>query len=225
MRTASGGNRTWWGGRASNPVGGATRRREGSTPSPSRQAQSAEFLVLQSWAPLSDTCGANGVVVQLVRIPACHAGGRGFEPRPLRQQNQRVSTERANPFLVWYSKFWDMDTGVWHCGGRSLRLFDTTSNGGLRPSGGSEGFSKMLDERHGVRARSSGPQRGRAPARRVRRRATSRRLFTWMCPLCWIFTKLAMRLAHLLLMLSSESGSVNAYACTLKKSPECGPAV
>jgi len=31
-----------------------------------------------------------GAVVQLVRISACHAEGRGFESRPFRQDNKKA---------------------------------------------------------------------------------------------------------------------------------------
>ena len=41
-----------------------------------------------------------GVVVQLVRIPACHAGGRGFESRPYRQVRQgETIPKKDGPFV------------------------------------------------------------------------------------------------------------------------------
>ncbi len=39
-----------------------------------------------------------GAVVQLVRIPACHAGGRGFESRPLRHSFKKPESKDSGFF-------------------------------------------------------------------------------------------------------------------------------
>ncbi len=48
-----------------------------------------------SGAQLRDARSANevqGAVAQLVRVPVCHTGGRGFEPRqPRREQESALS--------------------------------------------------------------------------------------------------------------------------------------
>ncbi len=55
---------------------------------------------LVTLGPQGRTFPLPGVVVQLVRIPACHAGGRGFESRPLRQ-NWKAISRKIDGFFIY----------------------------------------------------------------------------------------------------------------------------
>ena len=92
-------------GRAS-PLQGECRRFE---PVSTHQVSPAlrglrDLVIWQSGDPVISTISPvrinTGVVVQLVRIPACHAGGRGFESRPLRQQIQALRFFTAQKIAV-----------------------------------------------------------------------------------------------------------------------------
>ena len=54
-----------------------------------RLAQLGEHLPYKQGVTGSSPVGStnNGPVVQMVRMPACHAGGRGFDPHPDRHLN------------------------------------------------------------------------------------------------------------------------------------------
>ena len=43
-----------------------------------------------------------GAVVQLVRIPACHAGGRGFKSRPHRRGERKSSSVDLGCLLLFF---------------------------------------------------------------------------------------------------------------------------
>ena len=74
------------------------------------------------WKPAAHRKTRFGVVVQLVRIPACHAGGRGFESRPLRQRCSENGPQRP-VFFCTYQRTYQRHVRLRSLGCRSnLRL-------------------------------------------------------------------------------------------------------
>gem|GEM_PF-4667074 len=58
-----------------------------------------EFQISFTFATASNEKHIRGPVVQLVRMPACHAGGREFESRPDRKQS--LSSQDGRLFCFW----------------------------------------------------------------------------------------------------------------------------
>ena len=79
-----------------------------------------------------------GPVVQLVRMPACHAGGRGFEPHPDRQRCIVRCSE------IYASVAQSVEQGT-----------ENPRVGGSIPPGGTNFFLKEIDMREWLSGRAS----------------------------------------------------------------------
>ncbi len=64
------GNRPWWGGWASNPVGGAMRRRVGSTPASFRQ-DSAQRVITRLRPKLMASTAQTSASIATITLAAC----------------------------------------------------------------------------------------------------------------------------------------------------------
>ena len=85
---------------------------------------------------------SNGLVVQLVRIPACHAGGREFESRPDRLHSPKFRNRNGGEFSFRAIPFFkirhaSLETRIVSLAGDSLRwghaLLGTRFAGDTRP--------------------------------------------------------------------------------------------